>query len=361
MATDDRQAVHPLAGRLLKEGCKFNFFQAVRLLESLQEGRVAPGEEGPPWEEGIRFRPNASLGFPAADVQSIEETELPGLSASVFLMTVNFMGLYGVNAPTPTYFTEMICTSDTDVDPLSTFLDIFNHRLISLFYRAWKKYRYHITFISEARDAISGYLLSLCGLGTEKLRQAAELPSTCLIRYTGLLSLRPRSARGLQGLLADYFTGIPVRVEQFVLRWIRIPESHQNRLGVAGSNGVLGVNLSVGEWLRDRSGKFRVGLGPLDSDQFEGFLPGGRQFETLSRLVFLYTPDRLEFDIELVLKGDEIPYLWLATSGAARLGYTTWLVSEQRADAAVVFDAEAHWRSRDRHGTQQWKQQENAA
>jgi len=331
------------------------------LLESLQEGRVAPGEEGPPWEEGIRFRPSASLGFPAADVQKIEEAKLPGLSASVFLMTVNFMGLYGVNAPTPTYFTEMICTSEADADPLSAFLDIFNHRLISLFYRAWKKYRYYITFLSEARDPTSGYLLSLCGLGTKALRQVAGLPDTCLIRYTGLFSQRPRSARGLQGLLADYFEGIAVRVEPFILRWVKIPESHQNRLGVAGRNDVLGRSLSVGDRLKDRSGKFRVTLGPLDSEQFEGFLPGGTQFETLSHLVFLYAPDRLEFDIKLVLKAGEIPPLWLDTPGTARLGYTTWLVSERRGDAAVIFDAGAHWRSRDQRGAQQGKQQENAA
>jgi len=361
MATNDRQADYPIRDRLLEEGYAFGFFQAVRLLEGLQGGHAAPGEGGPPWEEGIRFRPSASLGFPAADVQRIEQTELPGLPNDIYLMTVNFMGLYGVNAPTPTYFTEMICASDSDEDSLRCFLDIFNHRLISLFYRAWKKYRYHITFLSGAKDPISGYLLSLCGLGTKRLRQAADLPSICLLRYAGLLSQQPRSVTGLRGLLADYFDGVPVDVQQFALRWIKISESHQNRLGVAGSPSVLGVDLSLGERTRDRSGKFRVTLGPLSSEQFESFLPGGRQFEVLSHFVFLYAPDRMEFDIELVIKGEEIPHLWLAATGTARLGYTTWLMSEQRENAAIVLDTETHWPTRGQRGMRQSKLQESAA
>ncbi len=341
MATNDRQTSYPIIDRLLEEGYKFNFYQAVRLLEGLQQNFSAPGGEGPPWEEGIRFQPNTSMSFPAADVQKVEHVELPELDEKIFLMTVNFMGLYGVSAPTPVYFSEMICTADSDEDPLRSFLDIFNHRLISLFYRAWKKYRYHITFLADAGDPISGYLLSVCGLGIKTLRKTTELPVTNLIRYTGIISQRPPSAAALGGFLADYFEDIPVRVEQFILRWIRISEEYQNRLGKGTGNSKLGIDLYAGEWLKDRSGKFRIALGPLGLEQFENFLPGGAQFEILRQLTSLYAPDLLEFDIKLILKGEEIPNLWLAATGTARLGYSSWLISRQRDDATIVFDADS--------------------
>jgi len=338
MAIDDRTTDNPIIQRLTEEGFQFSFFQAIRLLESYQKDLAAPGEGGPPWEEGIRFRPSASLSFPAADVQRIERVELPDAPEETFLVTVNFMGLYGVNAPTPTYFTELICSSDSDEDSMRDFLDIFNHRLISLFYRAWKKYRYSVTFLSKATDDISGYLLYLCGLGAPSLRRHAELPFDHLIRYTGLFSQRPRSATGLKCLLGDYFGKIPVSVEQFVFRWVKIPENQKNRIGTDGRNNQLGVNLCAGEQLKDRSGKMRIALGPLTHKQFEMFLPGGEEFEVLQNLVSMYAPDRLEFDIKLILKGEEIPPLWVTTPGSSRLGYSSWLVSEQREDAAIVFD-----------------------
>lgn len=205
---------------------------------------------------------------------------------------LSFMGLYGVASPLPAYFSETIATEKEETLPLRDFLDIFNHRLYSFFYRAWKKYRYPLQFQRGGKDAFSSYMLSLIGLGTPELPNLVGVPSVKLLAYIGLMSQRPHSAEGLTRLLKNFW-GIPVTILECVPRWVNIPEQARPRLGSKqeGIQPRLGTNVTVGEKILDFTGKFRVVLGPLSLEAFRRFLPGKNNAGVLRRLVRFYAPD----------------------------------------------------------------------
>lgn len=334
-----------LKRKILEESYLFDFFQLVHLLETWHGRPVALGRSGPFRLEGVRLRPDSSLTFSPADVRRVDE---PGeedrtqrgerLDGSWdHRITVNFMGLYGVAAPTPTYLTELIGFTDVDADELTDFLDLFNHRILSLFYRAWVKYRYPWRYEPGGKDEVSGQLLSFLGLGDPEVREKTGLPASRLLRYLGLLALRTRPPVGLKLLVSDYFGGIETRVEERMFRWVPIPPEGQNRVGIANSQ--LGVDLSVGEKVPDRTGKFRISLGPLHFEEYLGLLPDTRRFRDLCALARLWVGDRFEFDVELVVRREEIPEMQMGEGSLARLGWTGWVTSGPglASDPRIVF------------------------
>jgi type VI secretion system protein ImpH len=355
---------------LYEEGYAFDFFQAVRLLRRLAPDRCSVGLSGPPTKEIARFRAHPSLAFPASSVYEL----VPAERDRPPLLTVTFLGLTGPSGVLPRHYTEMLLRLERDLKgpekhALRDFFDLFNHRLVSLFFRAWEKYRFWVAFErSEARldkeasaaepDLFPFAVFSLIGLGTSglrgRLRVASRSPAPTarpekvlasiedlvLVYYSGLLAQRHRNAVGLAALVGDYFN-LPVRVVQFRGQWLRLLPVDCSRLGARGANNELGVNLVVGERVWDVQSKFRMRLGPLSYAQFLLFLPdrsaetGQAAFFLLVHLVRLYVGAELDFDVQLVLKGEEVPECRLspargkADSGGspARLGWNTWLIS----------------------------------
>lgn len=313
-----------LGERLLGESRSFSFYQLVKLLQDQRPGAVPVGRGGPAAREVVRFRPNASLGFPASDVERVDEQPDPlGRQPSRFQVTVNFFGLYGPASPMPNHFTEDLLWAADDADALRGFLDLFHHRLISFVYRSWEKYRYPVQYDPDAPDECTRRLLSLVGLGTRGMLPKVGLGVPPLLRLSGMLASRRRTAVGLEGVLRDYFPGLPVRVESCRERHVRIPAESCCRLGRSGA--ALGAEARLGETLRDRSGAFRITLGPLSLSRYRDFLPGRTDLEKLARLVRLYVRDPLEFDVELVLDAPQVPPLGLAPDQGLRLGQMSWL------------------------------------
>jgi type VI secretion system protein ImpH len=298
------------------------------------------GELGPVREEPARLRPSSSLRFQAADVVAVERR---AEGAPAWRLTTAVLGLYGAGTPLPLFYAEDIARAEMteDDDPVRLFLDVSNHRLLSLLYRAWSKYRWGFTFEAGARDRTSQRLLGLIGLATPGLQEALSVPAGRLLRYAGTISMRPRGAAAVAGVVSDFFGGVPARIEQCVARWARIAVDDQNRLGAR--NAGLGQDLTVGEQVPDRAGKCRVEVGPLDFRTFEAFLPEGAAAHELSELAHFLLPDPLAYDVRLVLRGPEVPWLRLASGpDAARLGWTSWLRHDPRCpDKGELFPAPA--------------------
>lgn len=340
--------------RLFREGYRFNFFQAVYLLEKLYQDAAGPGEEGPLSQESIRFQASSRLSFPPGDVYSIEKRDgkyIQGVTgrSEIVRMILSFMGLYGVDSPLPSYFSAIIAglsdkeesdykDGESGIRALRHFLDIFDHRIYSLFYRSWKKYRYYLQFEEGANDKFSQYMLSLLGLGTPALQDLVGVESSRLIAYTGIIGQQVHCAAGLRGLLFDYFDGIGVRIIEFMPRWVAVPERYRPRLGIdhSGTKACLSENVIIGGKVRDFSGKFRVALGPLNLEKFLRFIPGGADSQEFYRLVRFYAPDQLSFDVELLLRKEEVPPLQLGT-GLAQLGWTSWLGKPRENVVSIVF------------------------
>ena len=138
-----RRRYPALATQLVNEPYRFNFFQAVRILERLRAGKPV-GHDGPPGDECVRFRSHLSLDFPASAIQLLN---VPADHRLPPAMTVTFMGLTGPSGALPRFYTEFLLERRRHKDPvLREFLDLFNHRLISLFYRAWERNRFYLGF-----------------------------------------------------------------------------------------------------------------------------------------------------------------------------------------------------------------------
>ncbi len=349
-------------GRLLSSGWQFDFFQAVWLLERHAEAEASVGQRGPVAKEPLRFRPDPSLGFPATDVRQIVECHSPDSEDVYYQVDVNFLGLYGTSTPLPLHYAVDIlravehaaalpeqavetarsllppesAEADSGTAPARDFLDVFHHRLLSLFYRSWLKYRYDRTFGMPRRDDVTDYLLWLIGCAPDWDRDKLGVSPARMLRYAGSLTQHPKSAAALEGMLNDYWPDYMVEVEQCIGRWVTIAPDDLNSAGVLNSG--IGVNLTVGEQVYDLSGSFNVVVGPVDWGTYLLFLPDGPYFAETSGVVELYCTDPLAFTVEVKLHSGEVPVMRLSSDGeAGQLGYTSWLRTDELPETSVTF------------------------
>lgn len=311
--------------KLRREPHSFDFFQAVRLLERFRSERTPVGQFVHPEREVARFGAHPSLAFPASQIQAAEWPEDAPVK-----MTVNFMGLTGPEGVLPNPYTTLIIERIRNSDAsLRDFLDLFNHRIISLFYRAWRKYRFDVASEQGERDLFSRNLLSLLGLGTEGMRDRQVISDDALVYYAGLLAQRPRSAQALKQILSDYFD-VPVAIEQFAGGWYRLDPETQCRLSEENlGSGELGFGAVVGDEMWNQQSRVQIVLGPLSLERYADFLPGGQSFEPLRAWVKFFSNDEWDFEVRLILERDDVPACTLGAEGASgpQLGWVSWVKS----------------------------------
>jgi type VI secretion system protein ImpH len=365
MGTARRREAPDLRERLHREPHRFDFFQAVRLLERLARedpsaARQPVGSDGAAGQECVRFRALPSLSHPPAAVAQLRRPAgaRPGDHAPAPEspeMAVAFLGLTGPAGVLPPHYTALLLrrlrAKDTS---LRDWLDLFNHRLVSLFYRAWEKYRLPFAYERSRQDGpatepekVGQALRCLVGRGTAGVRGRQDVPEDAFLYYAGHFAHHPRSAAGLERLLSDYF-GLPIRVQQFQGQRLRLHRDDQTRLPsrqrARGLNCRLGVDVVVGDHVWDAQCKFRLRVGPLTYREFRRFFPlGGDLLRLLSQLTRSYVGGEFTFDVQLVLRPAEVPRMRLGGKGdgAAHLGWNTWVASRQYARDVddVVFQA----------------------
>jgi type VI secretion system protein ImpH len=306
-----------LIQRLTTEGYNFNFFQALSLLEELFRTRDNVAN---PIESGrIRMTASPSLAFPPADIASVTKTR----DGMEFVLT--FMGLIGVSSPMPLYFTEYIARHEENGVGLRDFLSVFNHRMYTLFYRAWQKYRF---IAMTSASPISRRIASIAGLDESKL---ADPFYWRVLAYTGSLAGKTRSKEALRTMVSDFFNGLPVSILQWQGRWTDI--QNPPKIGV---DSRLGVNAIAGTRKWDLSGKFRVSVGPLPRDRFETFLPESDNIASMKKLVTLFLSDPLDYDIEVTLESSQLVPVVLGQN-TSRLGETSSLgKSNKKSDVHAI-------------------------
>ncbi len=314
---------YALESQLATEPFCFEFFQAVRLIERFMRDRVPVGRFELPSREVVRFSVQNTLVFPASQIQSFtwRTGEAP-------LMVVNFMGMTGPSGVLPLYYTQYVAERTRAKDTaLRDFFDIFNHRMISLFYQAWEKYRFMVEHERSGQDKFSHHLLDLIGLGTAGLQKRQKVADHSLMYYSGLLSLHPRSAIALKQILEDYFE-VPVEIAQFAGAWYKLEPDLQCLLDrdSAGDSERVAVGAVVGDEIWDEQMRVRIKLGPLTLEQYLDFLPTGTAFEPLRGLVRFFSGDELDFELQLILQRDEVPVCDLGREdeAAPMLGWTSW-------------------------------------
>jgi type VI secretion system protein ImpH len=319
----------------------FQFFQAVRLLERLLPGRTAVGKLAQPSREVVHFGAHGSLAFPPSEIQGLDWPD----QGQPF-MTVNFLGLTGPEGVLPTPYTALIRERLRYSDStLRDFFDVFNHRIISLFYQAWRKYRFDVAYERGERNRFTRQLLSVVGLGTDGLQDRQAVPDDALVYYAGLLGQRPRSAQALRQIIRDYFD-VPVEVEQFSGGWYRLDPDTQCSFSEGSiESEQLGFGAVVGDEVWNQQSRVRVVLGPLTVEQYLGFLPDGECYEPLRAWTRFFSNDEFDFEVKLILERNDVPGCELggAGEGAPRLGWLTWVksVSFERDPGDTVLSLES--------------------
>jgi type VI secretion system protein ImpH len=349
--------------QLFREPYRFDFFQAVRLLDSHARSeaetrrRFSVGHDSAPAQEIVRFRVPASLSFAAASIVGLVAPD--GETAERIAppeMTVPFLGLTGPSGVLPQHYTALLidrCHVKHKDYALREYFDLFHHRLISLFYRAWEKNHFQFAFERVQLekpgelDDFTFALYSLVGLGTDNLRRRMAFDDEAALYYGGYFAHFPRNAISLECLLNDYWA-IPVAVQQFRGQWLYLSEDEQTALPTVvrptGLNCALGVSALVGTRVWNVQSMFRIRIGPVTYAEFREFMPIGRRLLPLCQLTRLYAGMELDFDVQVVLKKEEVPWCELQADPAVapRLGWNTWVRSGpmQRDAEEAVFRLE---------------------
>ena len=324
MADESGVKADSLTRTLQDKAYEFDFFQAVRMLECAYPDRPGFGSSQSPQEDPVRFCQNVSLAFAPSALAGYEQAA----NAHPARLLVNFFGLLGPNGPMPLHITQYVRNRLRNYGDrtLASFLDVFNHRMISLFYRAWACNHQAVSFDRGVDDKFFVYTGSLFGIGVHSLQDRDAVPDVAKLHYSGRLVCQTRNAEGLQAILEDYF-GVKVAIEQFVGQWIDIPHEYCCRMGESSETGRLGSTLIVGSRFWECQQKFRLRFGPMDFSTYQRLLPPGDSLRRLIAWVRNYIGDELGWEVQLVLSAKEVPKICLGAVG--RLGFSTWLSSKK--------------------------------
>lgn len=330
-----------LKDELFDEPYRFEFFQAARLFERMAGTGKPVGGLSLPGEEPVRFRSRATLDFPPSEIHEIRQETGENREPGIPEMLVNFMGMIGPSGVLPIHYTELVLDRIRHRDTaMWAFLDIFTHRAVSMFYRAWAKYRFPVAY-ERGNDDFTSYLFDIAGLGTNGIRGRMGLDDESLLPFVGLISQKPHSASAVGSVIADYF-GIKARIKQFFGQWLDLTTEDITHLGM--KNSKLGYTALVGARVWDQQSKFRIVLGPMTFANFQAFLPSGSANAPLRSIVKFMVGLEYDFDVQLSLQAKQVPSLVLTTRAIRRpqLGWTTWLKTKPFAsdDEQVVLSTD---------------------
>lgn len=332
----------------------FGFVPLLRLLErmALAGGKAGGfatnpiGRYTPPASETVRLSANQSLAFPVGEVAGYE-AKINSAGAKQWHVRVNFLGLTGSSGILPFHYSELVLRRLKLKDrALADFLDLFNHRLLSLFYQASIKYRLPLDYerglvrrqkAGGDADTHTQVLLSLVGLGTSTTAGRLKISDEALIYHGGLFAQRVRTVDGLKRIIFNVF-GMRAEVTEFVGQWHDLIEDVRTRLpGVAvprGQNNQLGKTAMLGCKGWSAQGRIRISLGPLTAAQYGSLSPAGGTLAAIDQVVKMYLNDEHGYDFVMRVNSSAI-------DGPARLqkerqptlGWSAWLGMPRHRDA----------------------------
>ncbi len=332
-ATDDAHtaALQQLLTEVALRPWDFDFYALMRRIDTLRPDAPVLGTALRPGQELLRLGQEPELDFAPAALARLDQSDhrAPRLG-------VRFFGLLGPHGPMPLHLTEFVRERlHQRGDPTaSRFLDIFHHRLLGLFYRAWAQSQPVVQRDRPQADRYASWLGACFGMS--RLRPEADaVPETAKLHQAGLIGSRSRHPEALCKVLRQYF-GVPVTLESHVGHWLALAADDRTRLGFARNRpersqrppAALGQSANAGHKVWDRQYRFRLRLGPLSLAQYQGFLPGGSAWQPLQDWVRLLAGLDLSWDAQLVLERSAVPEPRL--DRRMRLGLTAWLGSGGR-------------------------------
>lgn len=313
------------------------FYSVLRYLECLYSDAPRLGEAARPSDESVRLSQEPSLRFAPSTLESFGS----GSGPAAHRLAVNFFGLFGPHGPLPLHLTEYARDRELNSeDPtFRRFADVFHHRMLLLFYRAWANANPAVSLDRPAPRRFDTFVGSVFGLASDSLRHRDAVPDDAKFFLSGLFSLGTRPARALLAILSE-FMQLPFRLREFFGTWMRLANEDWSRLGVGPRGTTLGHDALVGSSVWACQHRFRLICGPVRFDDFKRLLPGRESLKRLASLVRNFLGDEFDWDLNLILVADDVPVLRLGQAG--ELGWTSWLGKRQTtvdADDVVIHPA----------------------
>jgi type VI secretion system protein ImpH len=315
-----------------------DFHQAMRRLERAFPSAPRWGEAIRPREEPVRLGQDPFLAFAPSSLVDFRSTEerAPRLG-------VAFLGLFGPHGPLPLHLTEYVRERIRNFgdETLAAFADLFHHRILVLFHRAWAHGRPTASRDRRNADRFVTFVGALCGLGLPSLAGPGGTGDLEKLQFAGRFGASAKNPDGLCAVLAGNLE-LPVAVREFIGEWLEVPDPSRFRLGHSPEVSSLGRTTVLGRRVFSRAQKFRVVLGPLNDRDFARFLPNQKSLAHLSELVHAYAGRELSWDLELVPAVGSATQLRLGRGG--RIGFNAVLgaVRKPLRRAHVIVDPESH-------------------
>lgn len=311
--------------RMMEESpYRHDFFMALRRLESMYPDKPRFGQAARPVDEPIRLGQEPSMAFAPSTIADFKV----GDNKRPHKLSEFFFGLFGPQGPLPLHLTEYARDRERNEDDptFRAFADIFHHRLLMLFYRAWANSRPAVSLDRPEPRRIDTYVGSVFGIGAPEFRERDSLPDAAKLHMAGRFAMQTRPAEGVLAILQEFFS-LSFQLVEFVGEWLHLSRKDWICLGRPGSAGTLGKDAVIGSSVWNCQHKFRIVCGPLRFDDFSRLLPGEESLVRLRDSVRNYVGFSVDWDLNLVLAGADVPQLNLGKSGL--LGLTTWLGKKQ--------------------------------
>ncbi|KIN70272.1 Type VI secretion protein, VC A0111 family [Sulfitobacter noctilucae] len=339
MATNKRVGSDTLShfDKLVEDPEKHHIFQAMRVIDAAYPDAPRLGDARRPREDRVRLGQEAELAFPPSTISSFK----PGVGKLPGKLLNRFFGMFGPHGPLPLHLTEYARNRQRNQrdHTIVAFANMLTHRMMSLFYRAWRSGQPAASFDRED-DEFERRVAAVAGFRGDAMQERDAMPDLSRRHFAAYMAQNSKNPDGLKSFLSAFFD-VQVELEQFVGCWLQLEPDDRWEMG---SMARLGQTASIGNKVWSRTAKFRLRIGPLDRERYDRFLPGNEGFSRLEAIVRSYVGDSLDWDVQLILKGEDVPRAVLG--GTTRLGQSSWVDMKKdddtpRPDAGDLFLAPA--------------------
>lgn len=331
----DRLTASPIWRYIAEQPHKADLFSVLRWIDARDKTKPLLGRAARPHFEPIRLGQEPTLAFAASTIANIDGT---GEERGRPRISIHSFGLFGPNGPLPLHLTEYARDRLRRFgdSTLIRFADIFHHRLILLFYRAWADCQSTVSLDRPGRDRFTDYVGCLAGYGLSSLRSRDDVPDHAKFFHAPRFVHEVRNPEGMAQMLSEYFH-VPVEIQEFVPHWISLAPSEQTRLSDSTWNNILDENAVLGDQVLDGQHKICVRIGPMPIARYRSFLPRGNAAGKVAAWIKNYVGFEFFVDVQLVLCREDV--MTANLEGVAQLGWTSWLDernSELHADDLVI-------------------------